>query len=213
MMQVIRKMVLFVFAVLVLTSPAISQETNDPWTTLEGVRTSMFKAGPVAAMFSMTNVPDGSSRGESESGRVSIALPGCIRWDYQKPIRKSFLVCDGTAHYWNNEDRSGVRHRVDYDQEPAIYFFLVDIDFLKKHYSASGRPLAGGIEISLTLKGEFDSSAVLFVDSESARITDVSYKMNGSLTRWAIGKYETLGSRTLFSPPTNVRWQDEEGGF
>ena len=206
----IRNAILLAAAMLFLTAPAVSQESNDPWGTLENVRTSMLKAGPVSATFSTTDVPEGSSKGETESGRVAIALPGCIRWDYQQPSQKSFLVCDGMAYYWNNEDGNGSRNPIDYAQEPALSFFLVDLDFLKKYYSASGRPVSRGLEILLILKGaaDLDQGAVITVDPKSKRIVEVSYRMGGNLTRFVIGQFGPLGNRNLFSPPQGIRWTD-----
>jgi outer membrane lipoprotein-sorting protein len=205
-----RQAILLVAAGLVLTSLAESQESSDPWEILEGVRTSMVKAGPIVATFSMTYVPAGFSTGDSESGRLAIALPDCIRWDYQQPYPKSFLLCDGTVHAWNDEDKTGRRYRLDYNREPALSLLFVDVDFLKSYYTAIGRSVAGGLDISLAPKGRWVlRDAVLTVDLKSERITGVSYHdLEGNLTRFEINKYYGLSSKSLFSPPNGITWED-----
>ena len=100
---------LAVLVVLAVAAGVDAQDAADPWATLQGVRTSLVEAGPTGAAFVQTYVPAGFTSGEQESGTLALALPDCLRWDYQKPYPKSFLLCGGIAHSWNPEDKSGRR--------------------------------------------------------------------------------------------------------
>src|SRR3954471_2172584 len=79
---------------------AAAQEV-DPWAALKTVRQSLVDAGPTGASFVQTYIPSGFSSGEKESGKLALALPDCLRWDYTAPYPKSFLICGGVLHAWN----------------------------------------------------------------------------------------------------------------
>src|SRR5436305_13428026 len=163
--------------------PAFAQEA-DPWTTLKTVRQSLVEGGPTGADFTQTFTAAGFSSGDKESGRLALSLPDCMRWDYTNPFPKSFLLCGGTVHAWNEGDPTGRRYRVDRKNEPGLDLLLLGVDELKERYRANGQTVAGGkVEIALSpkeAKGDKAKTAeltdaTLTVDPATRRVTGIAY--------------------------------------
>jgi outer membrane lipoprotein-sorting protein len=192
-------------------APAAAQ--SDPWALLESVRNSLVEAGPTGASFVQTYMPAGFSSGEKESGRLALALPDCLRWDYEEPYPKSFLLCGGLVHTWTPEDRTGRRYRVDRKNEPGLDLLLLGVDDLKKRYQATTRPAEGGrVEVALSPKGQMAelADASLTVDPATRRLVAVSYHdREGNLTRFEISGYQSLPRQGRFSPPSGIRWEEQ----
>jgi outer membrane lipoprotein-sorting protein len=190
--------------------PAAAQGT-DPWTTLEKVRQSLVEAGPTSASFVQTFIAAGFSSGDRESGRIALALPDCMRWDYLSPFPKSFLLCGGTVHAWNEGDQTGHRYRVDRKNEPGLDLLLLGVDELKERYQATQKTVEGGrIEIALLPQEKKLAElkdATLTVDPASLRVVAVSYHdSEGNLTKFEISGYQELSRPGSFSPPASLRW-------
>lgn len=208
----IKRILLTACAALLAAALAHADEP-DPWTTLSAVRQSLVEAGPTAAGFTQTYVPSGFSSGEKETGKLAMALPDCLRWDYEQPYPKSFLLCGGIVHSWNPEDKSGQRYRVDRKNEPGLDLLLLGVDDLKNRYTATAKALGTGkVEVSLTPKGKQTelADATLTVDTASQRLAEVSYHdREGNLTRFEIAAYQALPRPGNFSPPAGIRWEDQ----
>jgi outer membrane lipoprotein-sorting protein len=192
------------------TLPAGAQE-GDPWSPLRDVRRSLVEAGPTGARFVQTFIAAGFSSGDKESGRLALALPDCMRWDYLNPYPKSFLLCGGTVHAWNEGNSTGRRYRVDPENEPGLDLLLLGVDELAERYRATARTVDGGrLEIALSPKDKKLAElrdAMLTVDPGSQRVVAVSYHDNeGNLTRFEITGYKGLSGRESFSPPSRIRW-------
>ena len=192
--------------------PAAAQGT-DPWTTLEKVRQSLVEAGPTGASFVQTFIAAGFSSGDQESGRIALALPDCMRWDYLNPYPKTFLLCGGTVHAWNEGDQTGHRYRVDRKNEPGLDLLLLGVGELKERYQATQRTAEDGrIEIALSPQEKKLAElkdATLTVDPASLRVVAVSYHdTEGNLTKFEINGYAELSRPGIFSPPANLRWVD-----
>jgi outer membrane lipoprotein carrier protein len=192
--------------------PALAEEA-DPWATLKSVRQSLVEAGPTEASFVQTFVAAGFSSGDKESGKVALSLPDCMRWDYTNPFPKSFLLCGGTVHAWNEGDQSGHRYRVDRKNEPGLDLLLLGVDELKSRYQATAKTAEDGkVEIAFTPKKKDTAvltDATLTVDPASRRVVAVSYHDHeGNQTRFEITGYQELSHQGSFSPPANLRWVD-----
>lgn len=189
-----------------------SAAQNDPWAVLAGVRQSLVDAGPTEAAFTQTYVPAGFSSGEKETGRMFLALPDCMRWDYKDPYPKSFLLCGGVAHSWNQEDKTGRRYRIDRRNEPGLDLLLLGLDDLKTRYRAEAKAVEGGrIQVNLIPKEKLAelTDAALTVDPAKQRLVAVSYHdREGNLTRFEIKDYRDLPRRGQFSPPQGIRWEE-----
>lgn len=197
-------------AMSLLSQAAAPAQGPDPWSVLNGVRQSLVAAGPTGAEFTQVYVPAGFSSGETETGRLSLALPDCLRWDYQEPYPKSFLLCGGVAHTWNPEDKSGRRYNVDRENEPGLDLLLLGVDALKSRYRATATADGGRVAVSLTPKGKVEelADARLVVDPQSDRVVEVSYHdREGNLTRFQIKGYRGLPRQGQFSPPAGIRWE------
>jgi outer membrane lipoprotein-sorting protein len=196
------------------TPPA---ESTEPWTVLQAVRKSLVDAGPVEATFIQTYVPAGFTSGESESGRLALSLPDCLRWDYLDPTPKVFLLCGDMVHAWNPGDKTGRRYRIDRAHEPGLDLRLLGVDDLKGRYQATESQEQARWVVSLTPRagsantkkeGEI-ADARLVVDPATHRIVEVSYHdVEGNATRFTIARYEALGRPGQFSPPTDIQWEE-----
>jgi hypothetical protein len=134
-----------------------------------------------------------------------------MRWDYLNPFPKSFLLCGGTVHAWNEGDPTGRRYRVDRKNEPGLDLLLLGVDELKARYQATARPAAGGrIEIALSPQDKrlaVLKDATLTVDPASQRVVAVSYHdQEGNLTKFEISGYQDVPRQGSFSPPSKIRW-------
>lgn len=203
---------------LLLTVPAPSSaaDGDDAWQLLNQVRQSLSQAGAQQSAFEQTYIPAGFSSGESETGRLALALPDCLRFDYEKPYPKTFLLCGNRVHSWNPEDRRGQRSTIDRTQEPGLDLLLLPTGELGDRYRAKTRSLDGGrTAIDLTPKpgapaDEQVAAATLVVDRSSMRLVEVSYRDGeGNRTRFALGSYRNLGDDDeVFSPPRGITWED-----
>jgi outer membrane lipoprotein-sorting protein len=208
-----RRPSLFLLAALALAAlPALAQDA-DPWMTLKSVRQSLVDAGPTGASFVQTFTAAGFSAGDQESGRLALSLPDCMRWDYTNPFPKSFLLCGGTVHAWNEGDQTGHRYRVDRKNEPGLDLLLLGVDELKSRYQATARTVQDGkVEIALVPKKKDVATltdATLTVDPGSHRVVAVGYHdREGNLTRFEITGYQDLSRQGQFSPPGTLRWVD-----
>ncbi len=199
-------------ALTAVAAPAVGQDATDPWGVLSGVRKSLVEAGATAASFTQVYVPAGFNSGETETGRLSLQLPDCLRWDYQDPYPKGFLLCGEVVHSWNLADKSGRRYRVDRNKEPGLDLLLLGVEDLKQRYEAKAVPgAAGRIEVTLVAKGKAGelAQATLSVDPKSRRLVGVSYlDREGNRTRFDIRGYAALPRQGQFSPPQGIRWED-----
>jgi len=206
-----RKLLVLTIAAFAASAAAQAQEP-DPWAVLNGVRASLVEAGPTGATFTQTYVPAGFSSGEKEMGRLALALPDCLRWDYDEPYPKSFLLCGGVAHSWNPQDKSGRRYRIDRQNEPGLDLLLLGVDDLKGRYVATGRAADGGrVEVNLSPKGKVAelTDATFTIDAAARRIVQIAYHdREGNLTRFEIGGYQDLSRQDQFSPPEGINWED-----
>jgi outer membrane lipoprotein-sorting protein len=203
----------FLLAALALLPLGAAAQDADPWMTLKNVRQSLVDAGPTGANFVQTFTAAGFSSGDQESGRLALSLPDCMRWDYTTPFPKSFLLCGGTVHAWNEGDQTGHRYRVDRKKEPGLDLLLLGVDELKSRYQATGKAVADGkVEIALIPKKKDIAEltdATLTVDPASRRVVAVAYHdREGNLTRFEITGYQDLARQGSFSPPGNLRWVD-----
>jgi outer membrane lipoprotein-sorting protein len=183
----------------------------DPWRTLERVRAALIAAGPTAAEFVQTYVPAGFAAGEEERGRLALALPDCLRWDYAEPYPKSFLLCGNEAFYWNPEDGTGRRYAIEREREPGLDLLLLGVEELRGRYDAAAAVEDGRIAVTLTPRRELVelAGARLVVDAGSLLLVEVAYTdREGGRSRFLLSGHGPLGEDGRFSPPEGIVWQD-----
>jgi hypothetical protein len=198
---------------LVLVLVAAPAAATSPWELLVELRQNLKESGPLTGRFQQTYIPAGFSTGDSESGHLSLWLPRCLRWNYEEPQEKSFLLCEGEVHAWNPDESSGRRYRVNPEEEPGLDLLLMDVDRLRERYVADSEQLDDGTyRISLSLPPDVEGQwhARIHLEPVSRRIVGLEYTDGeGNLTRFEISAYETLEHTALFNPPQDIEWIDE----
>lgn len=202
-------------------SPARAAEPPDPWAVLDAARESLAADGAERAEFVQTFVPAGFSSGEEERGRVALDLPECLRWDYDEPFPKSFLLCGERVWSWNPEDRRGRTGSLDRESQPGLDLLLLPVEELSGRYAAEVVE-TDGERVTIELTPEAESSggieaatgaeltgATLVVDTEAERLMELAYEdREGNRTRFVLSGYESVDPEGLFEAPSWVAWEE-----
>ncbi len=187
---------------------------TSPWELLEELRSDLQRSGPIISRFQQTFIPAGFSQGEQESGRLALWLPDCLRWSYEQPQAKSFLLCGGEVWFWNEDEAGGRHYTVEPEEEPGLDLLLVEVARLKERYVAGSEKLADGTyEISLALPPDAERrfSARIRLDPVARRVVGLEYTdEEGNLTRFELSDYQALPDTAPFQPPAGVEWTDEQ---
>ncbi|MDX1632169.1 MAG: outer membrane lipoprotein carrier protein LolA [Thermoanaerobaculia bacterium] len=162
--------------------------------------------------FLQTFVPAGFDEGDSESGRVALGLPGCVRWDYSEPYPKSYLLCGTDLHAWNPGETVGQLYALD-ETRPGLDLFLLDREALQTTYAARSRRSPEGITVHLRPR-EPSSRALaqvrIRVTEGADRILELSYRDgDGNRTVFEFGPPRSVDDPNLFLPPGEVEWLRE----
>lgn len=205
-------------ACLLLLAAALPSAAEDgsAWQVLDAARKSLAASGAERAEFVQTYVPAGFSSGEAESGRIAFRLPDCLRWDYQEPYPKSFLVCGERVYSWNSQDRRGQTSGVDRENQPGLDLLLLPVEDLSARYDARAEPVGDGriaVHLSPRPRAEMAgrtelTDATLVVDTAADRLVEVSYRdREGNRTTFEIKGYRNLRDRSVFEPPKGIDWE------
>jgi outer membrane lipoprotein-sorting protein len=195
-------------------SAAGAAEAADPWTLLAQTRERMHEAGPKLLSFTQTYLPTGFDRGEEESGHVALDLPKCVRWDYDNPYPKSFLLCGETLWSWNSGEPAG--HVYDLDQaQPGLDLLLLATDELAQRYTATAQPAGAATRVQLVPKAGAGTNVLrdagILIDGDG-HLRELTYRdAEGNRTTFRFTERRALSDRTVFTPPTNVKWRRETG--
>jgi len=184
----------------------------DPWTALDGVRRQMAAAGGLAADFVQSFTPAGFRSGDVESGRIAIALPDCLRWDYVEPYRKSFLVCGSRAHSWVEGEPRGQRATIEARHEMGLDLLLLPLAELETRYRATAQPTSENrLDLALEpVDGDAPLAAVnLTLDPAGARVVALDYRdREGNVTSFRFTDYAPLTDPEAFTPPRDIDWAE-----
>ena len=184
-----------------------------PWELLEKLREDLQRSGPVTGKFEQTYIPAGFQEGDKESGFLSIWLPDCLRWNYEQPQAKSFLLCGDEVHFWSEGEAGGRHYRIEPEEEPGLDLLLVEVSKLKERYVAGNEKLSDGTyEITLALPPDVERpfSASIRLEPVSMRVVGMEYTdEEGNLTRFEISDYQQLRHTALFKPPQDIEWTEE----
>ncbi len=196
-------------ALLAASPPAAA----DSWSRIEGLRRALAEDGALVARFTQTYVPSGFSSGESESGTLYLALPDCLRWDYDDPYPKSFLLCGQDVYSWNRGETMGRRSRVDARQEAGLDLLLLSVEELRARYQANLGANADDISlVPLRAPAGAPAQATLRVDPTGRRLTQLAYvDREGNQTRFELSDYRSrrADERDIFQPPAKISWQEQ----
>jgi len=198
-----------------LAAPAAADEATElsPWVLLESLRDDLQRSGPMTSHFVQTYVPAGFTDGDTESGHLSMWLPDCLRWSYEQPQAKSFLVCAGEVYYWSEDEPGGRHYRIDARQEPGLDLLLVPVSALRQRYLAASEKQGDGtyaITLATPPAAAGSFRAEIRLDRTRTRVTRLEYTDDeGNLTRFVLSRYERLSDTSLFQPPDDVEWTEE----
>lgn len=191
---------------------AVPVAAQSPWELLEKLRSGLQAEGPLTAPFVQTYVPAGFSTGDSERGHLSMWLPDCLRWSYEEPQPKCFLLCGGEVYQWVPGEAAGRRFEVEAKDEPGLDLLLLSVESLRERYVASSaRSPQGGWDIELATPPEAGRfHARLSLDAAGKRVTALEYTDDeGNRTRFELGAATVLRHTALFRPPVDVTWSEE----
>lgn len=199
-------------ALAVALVPSVARAVS-PWELLEKLRDDLQRSGPVTGKFVQTYVPAGFEDGDQESGYLSIWLPDCLRWNYQQPQAKSFLLCGDEVHFWNEDESGGRHYRIQPEEEPGLDLLLVEVAKLRERYVAGNDKLSDGtyqITLALPPDAERPFSAKIRLEPVAMRVVGMEYTdEEGNLTRFEISDYQQLRHTALFKPPQGIEWTEE----
>ncbi|HEV8239858.1 MAG TPA: outer-membrane lipoprotein carrier protein LolA [Thermoanaerobaculia bacterium] len=192
---------------------ARAADAADPWELLSQARESMQKAGPQLWSFAQTYLPTGFDRGEEERGRVALDLPKCVRWDYDDPYPKSFLLCGETLWNWNAGEPAGHMYALDQAQ-PGLDLLLLAVPDLSQRYTATAQAAGNATRVQLVPKAGGTNvlkDAAILVGKDGV-LRELTYRdAEGNRTTFRFSDRRALADRSVFSAPTNVKWQREGG--
>jgi outer membrane lipoprotein-sorting protein len=195
-----------------LVAPALAAASSNPWTALQELRTALETDSPLRARFVQTYVPAGFSSGEEEAGWFAVSLPDCLRWDYEEPYPKAFLLCGRTVYYWSPGEKTGQKYAFESEEEPGLDFFLLTIDDLRLRYNAAAEERADGalaIRLVPIRPTEQVVEAQVVLDASHHRLRTLAYRdAEGSLTRFDIQDYEPGAASELFTPTSGMTWEE-----
>ncbi len=198
-------------ALLALAAGAPALTAQDAWSAVAAARAG-FEDAAWTADFVQTWVPAGFSTGERETGRVSLALPGALRWDYEVPYPKSILVRLDTAYSWNPGESSGRRVFLAPEEREHLALLELDLPALRERFSAVARPAADDrLEVALTPRDDGNEirEALLTLDSRSHRLLAVGYlDGEGNRTDFTFSGHRPVAGADPFTPPDDLEWLD-----
>lgn len=192
---------------------AAAPAADDGWTALRELRDRL-EARPQVADFVQEYLPAGFSSGDSETGRLTLALPGCLRWDYDEPSAKSYLVCEQTVWTWNPGESSGRTFEVDPQEERGLDLLRLGIERLAERYTAElvdGPGAAAAIRLEPRGPATEIAAATLTLAPDGDSLTELTYSdVEGNTTR-----FEFSGPRPLppeaavLRPPDDLTWIED----
>lgn len=186
----------------------------DPWALLTQARQKMQQGGPQLWSFRQTYLPTGFDRGEEESGRVALDLPRCVRWDYDQPYPKSFLLCGERLWSWNPGEPVGHLYDLDAGQ-PGLDLLLLDVDELDDRYDARAQPAGGATRVQLTPKragGGALRDAAILVDA-GGRVRELTYRdAEGNRSTFRFQPTPAPPAAGHFTAPGGVKWERDAPG-
>lgn len=143
---------------------------------------------------------------------MALSLPDCLRWDYDDPFPKSFILCGDVFHYWHPGDREGHREEIEARDQPGLDILLLDIAELRSRYSiVESERSAEQVKVVLRPRAanEFASEATLILDASLNRLLGLQYlDLDGNRTSFEIFDYHAGLEAGTFNLPEEVRWLD-----
>jgi outer membrane lipoprotein carrier protein len=183
---------------------------DDPWASLRAARQSLSENSPLEARFTQTFTPAGFSTGESESGSLYLALPDCLRWDYEEPYPRSYLLCGDTIWAWSPDEEVGDRIDGVSRDEAGLDFLLLSVDKLSERYSVATSDVEDE-SLRLDLDPLSDEApfrqATLRLAGSTRYPLEISYRdAEGNRTLFELSNFRPSSDEQRFTPPSDIEW-------
>lgn len=205
-----RSLPLLTAALLLLAPLGAAADDEAAWEALEAARDALAESSPLAARFVQTYVPAGFSSGDEESGRIYLSLPACVRWDYQAPYPRSYMLCGNTVWSWSPDEAVGDRRLAVSREEAGVDFLLLGVERLRQRYEARLESADGErvIHLEPRLEEVPFARATITLDATSDRPAEIAYvDRQGNTTRFRLSDYGVPEGDAIFEPPA-IRWVD-----
>jgi len=216
-----------VFTCLLLAlSPALFAESVQA--TVRALEARYHHARTLKAVF-FERYSDGNGGVSAESGTVYFSRPGRMRWEYESPEQKLFLVDGTNVWFYMPADRTVSRAKMkessDWRTPLALLAGEADLSKLCRKIDladsgADGRPASPGNEVLRCVPRGDQSSAdgpkdVIFETDPEARLVRVVIREAGNAsTEFRFGNWEenivVPEVKFHFQPPPGVAIVDEE---
>lgn len=191
---------------------ARAADVTDPWMLLGELRDNL-EATTMRAGFVQIYQPAGFSSGDRETGYLYLSLPACVRWDYEEPYPKTFLLCENTIHTWNPGEQAGRRFLFPESDEPGIDLLRLQLEDLRQRYDGRVEEREdGSLEIILSPRSESPAivEARVTMDDQRRELTNLSYRdLEGNVSRFEIMGYVPVDASDRFEVPEGLDWLDQ----
>jgi outer membrane lipoprotein-sorting protein len=183
-----------------------------PWELLGELRRRLSAEGAIATDFVQTFLPAGFATGEKERGQLALAVPDCLRWDYEAPFPKSFLICGEMAYSWTPGEPNGRRLRLRAREQAGLDLLLLPASELADRYRA--RVERGPDQLAVSLEPLSEdlglTGARLELDPATSLPRALAWTdLEGNRSRFEFSDYRGLANREAFVPPAEVEWRDD----
>ncbi len=199
-------------ALLLVFGGTATPASADGWDALRALRARL-ESQTQAADFVQEYVPAGFSSGDRETGRLTLALPGCLRWDYDEPFPKSYLLCAERVWTWNPGESSGRTFEIDAQEERGLDLLRLGVERLAERYTAElvGDPGATAIRLEPLGPAAEISVATLTLSADGGGLAELSYRdVEGNTTRFEFSGQRPLAAAAAdLSPPGELTWIED----
>ncbi len=200
---------LFLAVGLTVAAPARA----DGWAALRELRARL-ESRPHVADFLQEYLPAGFSSGDSETGRLTLALPECLRWDYDEPFAKSYLLCRETVWTWNAGESSGRTFQVDPEEDRGLDLLRLGVERLAEQYTAElvdGKGAATAIRLEPKGPAAEIATATLTLAAGAGSLAELTYRdVEGNTTRFEFSGQRPVGEDAVeLRPPDDLTWIED----
>ncbi len=128
-------------ALLLAAAPGERPPVDEPARLAAKVQASYERTRDLEARFAQTYTYSGFGRRQVSSGRLRVKKPGMMRWDYEKPARKTIAVRGAKlVQYEPEENQAYVDERFDATAMSAAVTFLLGQGDLAKEFALAVDP-------------------------------------------------------------------------
>ena len=184
----------------------------DPWSQLQALKDRL-TGEVVSADFVQTFLPAGFSAGDEEAGVMHLSVPDCLRWDYQQPYPKTYLVCGQEAYTWNAGEPQGRRFLLESESEPGLDFLRLRIENLESRYSAETEAIDADLLKIVFTPLDPDHSlarAAVILDTRTHLLSRLTYQdLEGNQTRFDVSNYRPIAGPPPFDLPQHIEWLEQ----